>query len=121
MQLVNSLVYMPMTEKPRLIVQHLFYGIQPMLRAVINGGLIYSRQEALCRNIFIRAGVRKYHIYLMCSDLLLDIFLYTQCRLLIRSPIVSHAQAIKLVHAVSTADHDALLALYIKNIAVYRK
>lgn len=34
MQLINSLVYMPMTEIPCLIVQHLLDGIQPMLGAV---------------------------------------------------------------------------------------
>ena len=56
-QLVDSLVYMPVAEVPCLIVQHLFDGVQPVFSAVIHSGLVYSRQEALCWNILIWAGV----------------------------------------------------------------
>ncbi len=121
MQLVDSLFYMPMAEIPGFVVQHLFYRVQPMLRAVINGRLVYSRKKALRRNIFIWAGVGKYDIHGMCPALLLDILLDRGSRLLVRPPIVSHPEPIELVHAVSTADHNALLALNIKNVAVYRE
>ena len=121
MQLVDSLVYMPMAEIPGFVVQHLFYGVQPVFSAVIYCGLVYSRQEALCRNILIWAGVGEYHIHRMCLSLLLNILFDRWSRLLVRPPIVSHAETVKLVHAVSAADHNALLALYIKNVAVYRE
>ena len=121
MQFVNSFVYMPMAEIPGFVVQHLFYRVQPMLRTVVHGGLVYSWHKALCRNILIWAGVGKHHIYMLRSDLLLNILFDRWCRLLVRSPIVSHAETVKLVHAVSTADHNALLAFYIENIAVNRE
>lgn len=62
MQLVDSLVYMPVVEIPRLVIKHLLNGIQPVLRTVVHGGLVDSGEEAFCRNILIRAGVRKHHI-----------------------------------------------------------
>ena len=62
MQFVNSFVYMSMAEIPGFVVQHLFYRVQPMLGAVVYSRLVYSRKEALCRNIFIRAGVGKYNV-----------------------------------------------------------
>lgn len=121
MQLVDSLVYMPMSEIPGFVVKHLLNGIHPVFSAVIYCGLVYSRQEALCRNILIWAGVRKHHIHGVCSALLLDILLNCRSRLLVRPPIVSHTETVELIHAVSAANHNALLALYIENIAVNRE
>lgn len=113
MQLVDSLIYMPMAEIPGFVVQHLFYRIQPMLRAVVYGGLVYTWQKALCRDVFIRAGVREHNIHRMLTALLLDIFLDCRSRLLVRPPIVSHPEPIELVHAVSAANHNTLLAICI--------
>lgn len=121
MQLVDSLVYMPMSEIPGFVVKHLLNGIHPVFSAVIYCGLVYSWQEALCRNILIWAVVRKHHIHGVCSALLLDILLNCRSRLLVRPPIVSHTETVELIHAVSAANHNALLALYIENIAVNRE
>ena len=92
-----------------------------MLRAVVHGGLVYAGEETLGRYILIWAGVGEYHIHRMCLALLLDIFLDRRSRLLIRPPLIAHTQAIELIHAVSAADHNALLALYIEYIAVNRE
>lgn len=121
MQLVNSFVYMPVTEIPGFVVQHLFYRIQPVLRTVVHSGLIYAGEEALSRYILERAGVRKNNIHRMRFALLLNILFNSRCRLLIRPPLIAHTQAIELVNTVSTTDHNTLLALYIEYIAVNRK
>ena len=103
-QLVNSFVYMPMPEIPGFVVQHLLNGVKPVLRAVINGGLVDSGEEAFCRYILIWAGVGEYHIHRMCLTLLLNILFDRWSRLLVRPPIVSHAEAIELVNTVSTIE-----------------
>ena len=107
MQLVNSFVYMPMSQIPRLVVEHLFDGIQPVFCAVVNGRLVDTGQEALGRHILERAGVGKYNIHGMCPALLLNILLDRWSRLLVRPPIVSHTETVELIHAVSTANHTA--------------
>ena len=92
-----------------------------MLRAVVHGGLVYAGEETLGRYILIWAGVGEYHIHRMCLALLLDIFLDRRSRLLIRSTLIAHTQAIELVNTVSSTDHNTLLALYIEYIAVNRE
>ena len=92
-----------------------------MLRAVVHGGLVYAWEEALSRYIPERAGVRKNDIHGMRLALLLDIFLDRRSRLLIRSTLIAHTQAIELVNTVSSTDHNTLLALYIEYIAVNRE
>ena len=92
-----------------------------MLRAVVHGGLVYAGEETLGRYILIWAGVGEYHIHRMCLTLLLDIFLDRRSRLLIRSTLIAHTQAIELVNTVSSTDHNTLLALYIEYIAVNRE
>ncbi len=53
MQLVNPLVYVPMPEIPRLVIKHLLNGIQPVLRAVVHGGLVDPREEALLKALYL--------------------------------------------------------------------
>ena len=92
-----------------------------MLRAVVHGGLVYAGEETLGRYILIWAGVGEYHIHRMCLTLLLNILFDRWSRLLVRPPVVSHAEAIELVNTVSSTDHNTLLALYIEYIAVNRE
>ena len=121
MQIIDSLIYMPVAEIPGFVVNHLFYRVRPVLCAVIHGGSDDSGEETLGRYILKRAVVREYHVHRMRFAQLLDIFLDRRSRLLIRPLIVSHAEAVKLIHAVSTADHNALFALYIEYITINRE
>ena len=121
MQIVNPLVYMPMPQIPRLVVKHLLNGVQPVLRTVVHGRLVDSWQEALCRNILIRAGVGEYHIHMMCLALLLNIFLDRRSRLFVWPPLIPLTKAIEFVNAISTADHKTPFAFDVEDISVNRK
>lgn len=94
---IYPLVYMPMPEIPGFVVNHLLNAVQPVLRAVINGGLVDSGEDALSRYILERAGVRKHNIHRMCPALLFDIFFDRGRRLLIRPPVIAHTQTIEFV------------------------
>ena len=59
MQLVDSLVYMPMIEIPGFVVKHLFYRIQPMVSVSLLGKyLIFESTLSACTNLVFNVDLQ---------------------------------------------------------------
>ena len=62
-QPVNLFLRMVVSAVPFLIVQTVFYGIQPDFGGFINGRLIDAGQKYFYRLIFQRCGMTEYNVY----------------------------------------------------------
>ena len=121
--LINTFIDMPMSAIPLLIIQFIFYQIQPLFCCCIYCALINSMDHCFKRTIFIGTGMRKDGIYfpIYSGKLFFCKFLNFSRRLLIGKPLIIMSKPVILIYGICTAKYNYFLAIQIINFSIFCK
>lgn len=121
--LINTFIDMPISSIPLLIIQFIFYQIQPLFCCCIYCALINSMDHCFKRTIFIGTGMRKDGIYfpIYSGKLFFCKFLNFSRRLLIGKPLIIMSKPVILIYGICTAKYNYFLAIQIINFSIFCK